>query len=257
MVDTTFALNETPVDKRNVQEFQQLLLHHSMQERVAPPVETTEIHAAGKKETNPILLVFKLMIVAKGILRKGLQETKESNRRNERQWEAIALKIQEEHKNTASFQKKWSYAYAIAPVIQVFGVLGGQWIAGKDRAWRAVTKTQAENFFRPLPGFTQIIPTTIESFLDAKNKSKKIEDFATSISQFGNQFTQGTIDHFRVSNEAAQAPLQQKSQSSSSLYQNRGSEESSEKQQLQEVDRSLRDLMSQEAQVFQGSSGRG
>ena len=262
MLDTATALHEPTVNESKVPEFPELLLHGSMQKRAAPAQEMIDINTDRKKETNPILLVFKAMIVAKGILRKGLQETKDSNRRHERQWEVIVLQIQEQHKQTASSQKKWSYAYAVAPMLQVSGVIGGQWLKAKPIEWfeQAMVNNRnfADGFANPILNYTaQIVPNVLNPFLRDPQKDERIREITTSISQFGNQATQGRIDHLRVSNDAEQAPLQMKSQSSSSLYQNKGSEESSEKQQLQEVDRSLRDLMSQEAQVFQGSSGRG
>jgi hypothetical protein len=65
------------------------------------------------------------------------------------------------------------------------------------------------------------------------------------------------LENLKSQNEAEQAPLAMKSQIFTSQYQNRGSEESAEKQQLTEVDRSVRDLMQQESQIFQGSTGRG
>lgn len=254
-------ISETSVDESKVHGLPELNMRDPQHKAAEPAASAHEVSTHTKKETNPIILVFKAMIVAKGILREGLKETKNSNRRHERQWEAIALEQQNEHKKTAASQKKWGYAYVALPVIQLSGTMGSQWLKAKDAAWATATSQSLNDFSDRRGTYLQYVSRPITdrmvSFLSDEKNYEHVDSFTRIASNTANDGIRGQIDNLRVLNDAEQAPLQMKTQSASSLYQNRGSEESSDKQQLSEVDRLMRDLMQQESQVFQGSSGRG
>ncbi|MCP5506491.1 MAG: hypothetical protein H7A38_06380 [Chlamydiales bacterium] len=266
---------KTSVDESKVHGLPELNIRDPQHKVAEPTASAHEVSTHAKKETNPIILVFKAMIVAKGILREGLKETKNSNRRHERQWEAIALEQQNEHKKTAASQKKWSYAYALIPVVQVSGVFSSQWLKAKNDTfcdhptaygvqipWAKATTDSTRQFFTHrfptfLHGKTEYATAALDRFLKDPKNHTKVGSFAETIGSLASKGVESQMGQLNFDNQANQAPLTMKVSSYSSLYQNRGSEESSDKQQLSEVDRSMRDLMQQESQVFQGSSGRG
>lgn len=258
----SFSNSDTSVDESKIHGIPELPTRREPSRNEAPQtVAAREISADKKDEVNPILLVFKAMIVAKGILRKGVKETKSDNRRHERQWEAVVIQVQEQHKNTVASQKKWSYAYAVLPVMQLSGMIGSQWIKEKDPVWVAATNQSLSGFSdrrHPwLQGTSRMFTDRMVTFFNDDKRFEYVDKMTSTAHTMTFEGIKGQMENLNVLNQAEQAPLQMKSQSASSLYQNRESDESAEKQQLSEVDRSMRDLMQQESQVFQGSTNRG
>lgn len=252
--------SETSVDESQVYSLPELNARDPKQEVVQPATPDKAV-TDKEKIINPLLLVFWTMILAKRVLREGDKETKNSNRLYEIQWESISQEQQNEHKKTAASQKNLSHFYVIGPALLIFGWTSGQWLANKDPDWIATVKTQTECFSNSFPTWAQnvtlIVPMTVGSILDSENKPKKMEDLSSSLSGLVTQTIQTNSEGIRLENEGNQALIQMKSQSASTLYHNRSSEESSNKQQIFELDRSGRDLMNQESQVYLGSSGRG
>ncbi len=213
---------------------------------------------------NAILLVFRAMKAAKGILRDGLKETKKDNKDNEKKWEKISREISAEHKKSCDSQKSTSRYHLIPIFIQTAGIFSGFWLDSiQDIRWKEFIDNNTENrYYRLfddsyLGKFKNNIIGTFETFSKNKDKSSVIGKLSDNGAVASKGFAESTTAQINLNNQADTTPLQMKSQAAASLHQNRGSDESSEKQQLSEVDRSMRDLMSQEAQIFQGSSGRG
>jgi len=256
-IKSTSALSDT----KKISQSSEHLLYQNREHQSSLNFEHGETIYSRKKEVNTILSVFRAMSIAKNILREGLKETKRSNKIQERRWEEVASKISKQHEDTARSHKSMSRLYYLLPVIQITGVIAGQKFATLSRTQKESARTQLANFPNHFPNRIQwvsrFIPNTILPILDSKNKAKKVEEFASALSTITSTLTQGNLENLKSQNEAEQAPLAMKSQIFTSQYQNRGSEESSEKQQLTEIDRSVRDLMQQESQVFQGSTGRG
>lgn len=272
---TVTPLSEASSDAEKIDETSGPLLHEH-REQTSPIISSAskEPSVRKRKDENAIRLVFEAMRTAKVLQRHGLKETRDSNRMFEQRWDVVVIEIQEQHNKTAASQKSMSKYYFVAPTVQVAGMVLGQYLHNKCYAPPAVaggalprtqwTTDRIQNaqdfsnwFYTRLQGVTSIVPNTVEFVLDMEDKTRKAGDLTGAFNGIVSPMIQSQTEQLRTQNEAAQAPLNMKSQAYTSKHQNNGSDESAEKQQLSENDRLMRELMQQESQVFQGSNGRG
>ena len=178
------------------------------------PTKTSSNDQDYRRYKNPILLVFAILNAAKGALREGLQETKKDNRLLEKNWEALSLKVSDEYKSAQERQQWWSKAYASPTGMLALQTLAQQALPTYGDNIKALGEKAGSGVQLLLQGANQTIQTELE-----KNKT----------------------------------PLDIRSQAANSLYQARVSDESSEKQSVDGVNRSIEELMRQEAQLFTGA----
>jgi len=210
--------------------------------------------------SNGIITTFKALNAAKKLLREAYQATKKDNELLEKRWEKVTKDIADEHKKASSKQNWISMLYILPPMLEISGAPIGQWLKSQNTQWWRGIEERCNNIAHFFPSFThrvtEILPGAIHHLGNTEEKDKTVKNYFGSLSSGGSQIIQG----FSKSNESAvqeeTIPMQMQSQATQTLYQTKNSDNSSEKQQLAEVDRMMQDLMRQESQVFQGNIGR-
>lgn len=243
------------------------MLSHKKESPEAIEIGSSSFHS--EKETtsskekvgNSMLLVFSVLARAQTILRENRAHTRQSTQHHERLWEATAAKISKTHQEAANRHRWASYTYFIAPALLLTGTIVGLHLKGLNPK----TIEGAQQTLNDWPGRCPNILQRPVSFicgasiplLQCENKDVKVGEIFNSGSSLASQLTQTNLENLKMENESKQAPLAMQSQACSSRHQSYGSDESSDKQQLPELDRLTREIAHQEAQIFQGSTGRG